>query len=80
MQYIHQRFTLLRMDQNSPVAKVIEKLGGRRAAAAAIGIKPQAIQKWVKRERVPIDRVAQVEGLTGIPRHVLRPDIFGEAA
>lgn len=39
--------------------------------AAALGIKPQAINNWT---RVPVDRVADVERITGVPRHVLRPD------
>ena len=29
--------------------------------------------KW---ERVAVDRVMEVENLTGIPRHILRPDIY----
>jgi DNA-binding transcriptional regulator YdaS (Cro superfamily) len=30
-------------------------------------------------KRVPIERVAAVEALTGVSRHELRPDIFGPA-
>lgn len=62
------------MAKQIPIADVLEKLGGRSAAAVAIGISPQAIQKWVNNGRVPLDRVVQVEDLTGIPRHQLRPD------
>lgn len=37
-------------------------------------ITPQAISQWKK---VPADRVLDVERVTGISRHELRPDIFG---
>lgn len=37
----------------------------------------QAISQWKK---VPAGRVLQVEALTGLSRHELRPDVFGVAA
>lgn len=36
----------------------------------------QAISQW---QKVPAGRVLQVEGLTGLSRHELRPDVFGDA-
>ena len=39
--------------------------------AEGLGITPQAVHQW---EVVPLDRVPEVEQLTGIPRHKLRPD------
>lgn len=47
--------------------------GGHRALARAIGISHQTISKWT---RVPPIRVLAVEAATGIPREVLRPDIY----
>lgn len=44
--------------------------------AAALKITHGAISQW---KRVPIDRVADVSAITGIPREELRPEIFGEA-
>ena len=43
------------------------------ALAAALGITPGAVSQW---DRVPIERVADVSRITGIPREDLRPDIF----
>lgn len=46
-------------------------------------LSPQAISQW---QRVPADRVIDVEAVTGISRHALRPDLSrifvdgGEAA
>ncbi len=39
--------------------------------AEGLGITPQAVHQW---EVVPLDRVPEVEQLTGVPRHKLRPD------
>lgn len=50
----------------------LEQLGG------ALGIGRSTLFKWENR-RVPAERVIDVERLTGIPRHELRPDIFGPA-
>jgi hypothetical protein len=47
--------------------------GSLTVMADAIGVTPQAISHWKK---VPVQRVAQVEKVTGIPRHLLRPDVF----
>lgn len=51
--------------------------GGPAALARSVGnLTPQAVSQW---NRVPADRVLDVERLTGISRHDLRPDIFGPA-
>lgn len=34
------------------------------------------VTRWAQ-NRVPAERVLEVEGITGISRHVLRPDIYG---
>lgn len=45
----------------------------RRDLAQQLGITAQAISQWT---RVPVERVLDVERLTGVPRHELRPDIY----
>lgn len=45
--------------------------------AAACGLGRTAVVMW---KRVPAAHVLTVERLTGISRHVLRPDVFGPAA
>ncbi|WP_419952513.1 Cro/CI family transcriptional regulator [Methylobacterium sp.] len=52
-----------------------EKAGGRKALAAAIGVTRQAIEQW---RRVPAERVLDVERISKVSRHALRPDIFGD--
>ena len=49
------------------VAKGPGKLG------AAVGVSSQAISQW---KQVPAQRVLLVERVTGVPRHMLRPDLY----
>lgn len=61
--------------------KLLEFLDGERGRrnklADELGISPSAISMW---KRVPVDRLNDIERITGIPREELRPDIFGERA
>lgn len=51
--------------------------GGPAALAKALGgVSSQAVSQWKK---VPAERVLDVERITGISRHELRPDVFGTA-
>ena len=43
--------------------------------AAALGVAPPVLHKW-ENGRVPAERCAHVETITGIPCHILRPDVF----
>lgn len=57
--------------------------GGNTALAKELGgLSPQAVSQW---KRVPAERVLEVERVTGVSRHDLRPDLYppsksGEAA
>jgi hypothetical protein len=59
------------------------RLNALNAQHSDRSISPQAISQW---KQVPADRVIDVEVVTGISRHVLRPDLSaifvegGEAA
>lgn len=51
-----------------------EAVGGNTALARLLGgITPQAISQW---RRVPVNRVLDVERVTKVSRHLLRPDIY----
>lgn len=54
----------------------IEVVGTASELARRLGIKPAAVLQW---KRVPAERCLEVERLTGISRHELRPDIYGPA-
>lgn len=55
--------------------KAILEAGGREALAARIGVHPNTIRYWAARS-LPAGRAVQVEAVTGIPRHELRPDLW----
>ena len=50
--------------------------GGQTALARALGVTPQAVQQWVEANRMSYLKVIEVERLTGVLRHELRPDLY----
>ena len=60
--------------RENPTEYARQVVGGPSALARAIGgISPQAVGQW---QRVPAERVIEVERVTGVSRHELRPDIY----
>lgn len=59
------------------VQRVIDAAGGIPALAGALKIKVPSIYSW---RRVPPARVIDLERITGIPRHEIRPDLYPEPA
>lgn len=48
--------------------------------ATEAGVSNSAIRHWMTGLRnVPANKVLMVESLTGVSRHVLRPDVFGNS-
>jgi DNA-binding transcriptional regulator YdaS (Cro superfamily) len=43
--------------------------------ADAIGVNKATVTRWT-RFRIPAERVAEVERVTGVPRQELRPDLW----
>lgn len=57
------------------IKEIANHAGGIVALSLALGLSRGAVSQW---KRVPVDRVKDVSRLTGVPRHVIRPDIFAE--
>ena len=56
------------------LAKAKQEVGSGAELARLLGdITSQAISQW---RRVPAERVLDVERVTGVPRHELRPDLY----
>lgn len=51
------------------------KIASKRALARLLGVTPQAITKW-KNGRIPAERVLEIERVTGVSKHDLRPDLY----
>lgn len=60
------------------IEKAVEAAGGRAALAEKCGVRYQAVEKWVRLNRVPAERVLEIEAATGgqVTRHELRPDLY----
>lgn len=56
----------------------IRRAGSQVALAKACDVSPQAVNQWVSKGKPPADKVLVIEAATGISRHELRPDIFGQ--
>jgi DNA-binding transcriptional regulator YdaS (Cro superfamily) len=54
---------------------VLEVTGGLKPLAEALGISSAAVSKW---PRIPKSRIILIERLTGVSRHVQRPDLHPE--
>lgn len=59
------------------IAWLDSERGRRVRLAAELKIGPSALSQW---QAVPAERVLDVERVTGISRHELRPDVFGPQA
>lgn len=55
----------------------IEKAGGQTGLAKLLGIRQSHISNWKNRNKqIPAGRVLEIERVTGVPRHELRPDLY----
>jgi DNA-binding transcriptional regulator YdaS (Cro superfamily) len=62
-----------RKPKDAGLAAAIAVVGKAFKLAEQIGVTPQAVASWKK---VPWYRVLEIERITGVSRHVLRPDIY----
>ncbi len=59
---------------NSPLS-FIQKTMSLPTLAKKIGLSKAAVYAW-RKNGIPVERVIQIEKITGVSRHNLRPDIF----
>jgi hypothetical protein len=62
-----------RLKSDPGLAAAIQSVGNLTNLARQLGVAPPTISKW---KRCPAERVPEVSRLSGIPRHVLRPDLY----
>ncbi len=63
--------------RDSGLDRAIQMAGGVAELARRIGIRQPSVSNW---SRVPAERVAAVEAVTGVSRVHLRPDLYSELA
>jgi hypothetical protein len=59
--------------QNPVLGRIRQERGLAVEIARGCGITREAVWLW---RRVPSERVLIVERVTGIPRHLIRPDLY----
>lgn len=62
----------------NPIKQAIEKSGGVAELSRALNITYEAVRQWDERNTIPAGRVIEVERISGVSRHLLRPDIYPE--
>lgn len=62
------------MSTEIPIEEVLAAAGNGANLARQLDISTAAVHQW---QRVPYKRVLDVERITGISRHRLRPDVYG---
>lgn len=65
---------------NTGIEKAAGAAGSVAELARRLGITRSAIAQW---DKIPAERVVEIERVTGVPRAELRPDLYtqaGEAA
>lgn len=63
----------------SAIEAAIKSAGSAAELARRLGVVPMTVTQWKKRGQVPAERCLDVESVTGVSRHALRPDVFGPA-
>ena len=58
---------------DTPLDRAIKAAGGLTGLATSLNITKQAVAQWIE---VPPLRVLEVERVSGVPRHELRPDLY----
>lgn len=71
------------MSELEALQKAVSAAGGQTALARKISeklgvnVKQGHVWHWLnKSHKAPPDKVIVIEGITGIPRHELRPDVY----
>lgn len=61
------------MRRDAALTKALDRANGFAGLGRLIGVSAQAIWQW---QRVPAERVLDVERVTGVARSKLRPDLY----
>lgn len=73
------------MKRNNPIKDAMDTAGSGPKLAGKLGVSARAIYKWRARwdagitAAVPPNRAVEIESVTGISRHRLRPDLWPDS-
>lgn len=63
------------MDTQLPIRDIFYRLGGPRALAERLGLKPTAVYSWKGRDSIPAGYVVRIAIWLGEPIERIRPDM-----
>lgn len=64
------------MREATPLKTLVKARGLKLIdVSRGLGVDKATVTRWAQK-RIPAERVVEVERLTGIPRHELRPDLY----
>lgn len=64
------------MREATPLKTLVKARGLKLIdVSRGLGVDKATVTRWAQK-RIPAERVVDVERLTGIPRHELRPDLY----
>lgn len=65
-------------ETQAAIERAIQAAGGQASLARACGVKPQAVNQWVRSSRIPAERVLAVVAACRqqVAPHELRPDLY----
>jgi DNA-binding transcriptional regulator YdaS (Cro superfamily) len=63
----------IKSERDPGLVAALEAAGGGAPLARLLGLNHSAVSRWRK---VPAHRIIQIEAETGVPREVLRPDLY----
>jgi DNA-binding transcriptional regulator YdaS (Cro superfamily) len=58
------------------VEGLMARFGSQTEMADFCGVAPSTVYQWRLKNRVPAEHVILLEKRTGVPRYVIRPDIY----
>jgi DNA-binding transcriptional regulator YdaS (Cro superfamily) len=68
-----ERVPWMPTDERELLERAVAQAGGYRALARELGVRHTTVLRW---RRVPAEHVVEIEGISGIPRERLRPDLY----
>lgn len=78
--YLHALIALLWFcPMSTPIEQAIEAVGGQAVMARLLQVQPAMVSQWATGRRpVAAHHILSIETATGVSRHALRPDVFGD--
>ena len=67
---------IMHIQRMHTVEQIIDKAGGLTKVARDLNVPIATVSSWRLRCQIPVRRVLDVERVTGVPRHEIRPDIY----